>query len=116
MTPLGIVLQQEWFDSLATMQTNSQSEPILSYPNAYRNPSNVLEGRQTAGSLSLDKLRLLNLMIGLLRRTPIAIAQSIFMLQDYAIKQAPKAAVVNQEIHGSTVVNSPEYIGGQFTF
>lgn len=114
MIPLGIVLQQEWFDSLATMQASTQAEPILG--RGLNRSEDVLQGRQTAGSLTLDRLRFINLLFGLLRRTPVAIAQSIFMLQDYAIKEAPRAAVVNQEIHGSTVVNSPEYISGQFTF
>lgn len=114
MIPLGIVLEQEWFDSLATMQASTQAEPVLG---GSRKPTeDILEGRQTAGSLSLDRLRFFNLVFGLLRRTPVAIAQSIFMLQDYAIQEAPGAAVVNQQIHGSTVVNTPEYISGQFTF
>ena len=75
---------------------------------------------KTAGSLTWDKVRkaklVAGLIFGLFRRNPAGLFPTLLDLQDYVIKQAPVAAVKNQQIHQTHVVNDPAYISGQFTF
>lgn len=93
----------------------SKNKPITKFE-----PVPGVSGNKRAGSLTLDKVRkaklVVGLIIGLSRRNPIGLFPTLLDLQDYVIAQAPVAAVNNQQIHQTHVVNDPAYISGQFTF
>ena len=119
MIPRGIVIEEDWWTSLATLQAITSSSPVGTQNTSGQSTGDVLHGRQSAGSLTIDRLifafKIVMFAIGAFRRSPNPIISGFQLITDYANENAAPQAVVNAEIHGAGV-NTPEYVSGQFTF
>lgn len=125
MIPKGKIIEDDWLSSLVSGLNNTSNPlPQNSLSNG-RERGNVIAakpiiGNRTSGPYDiydlLDWLRIAIPIFNILRRSPLGMFNAFLMLQSEVIERAPGAAVANQEIHGSAVVNDPAYISGQFTF
>lgn len=59
-------------------------------------------------------LKITQILYAVASRSPQGLLKAFFDLNSYVIDAAPEAAVANQQIHGSSTVNDPYYIQGQF--
>jgi hypothetical protein len=78
-------------------------------------PGNRMSGPYDIYDL-LRWLKIVQLAAAVANRSPLGLFRGVLDLQSYVIENAPEAAVANQELHGTSTVNDPYYISGQFTF
>lgn len=120
MQPRGVWINEkvllQAYSSISELTDNSLTVGDLSLSST---PS-LKTGNKSAGSLTLDDVRKAKLVAGLImgfaRGNPVGLFSTLTGLNDYVIKNAPRAAINNQQIHQSPVVNDPNYISGGMTF
>lgn len=118
----GILLQRDESVGMLFGYTSKTPEAAIDLPRSARGitlpdpiPGNRMSGPYDIYDL-LRWLKLAQIVYAVASRSPLGAFRAFLTLQDYVIDRAPEAAVANQEIHGSSTVNDPYYIQGQFTF
>lgn len=118
----GILLDEDESSGMLFGFAAKIPEPVLDLPRSLRGISlpSPIPGNRMSGPYDIyDLLRWLKvaqIAYAVASRSPLGLFKGFLDLQSYVIDQAPEAAVANQEIHGSSTVNDPYYISGQFTF
>lgn len=118
----GILLTRDESAGMLFGYTSQTPDSAVDLPRSTRGISlpNTIPGNRQSGPFDIyDLLRWLKIaqiVYAVASRSPLGMFRGFLALQSEVIDRAPEAAVANQEIHGSSTVNDPAYISGQFTF
>ncbi len=118
MIPKGIIIADDWLTSLVSIQNNS-SAPMPAYTYSRGQEKGSVIGTRAPNSYwehVWEGIKLGGVLWRVVTRSPMAVPSAIMYANNQLLDNYESAAIANQQIHGSAVVNDPYYISGQFTF